>query len=91
MPKMNSESAAMNVGRNHLRSFGFSAGRKNAKICHSVMGAVAISAVHSATVMRTENASKAPSTFRATWPSSPLGMNSATGASRNCTTVPVER
>ncbi len=88
---MNSESAAMNVGRNHLRSFGFSAGRKNAKICHRVIGAVAIRDVHRATVRRTEKASNAPSTFKATWPSSPLGMNSATGASRNCTTVPVER
>ena len=55
------------------------------------MGAVAIKAVHNATVMRTEKASNAPSTFSITSPLPSVGMNSATGASRNCTTVPVER
>ncbi len=38
---MNRATAAAKVGMNHLRSLGFSAGRKNASSCHRMTGDVA--------------------------------------------------
>ena len=54
---MNSATAMANVGTNHLRSLGFSAGRKNASSCQIITGDVATSAAHTASWKRTENAS----------------------------------
>ena len=55
---MNRATAAANVGMNHLRSLGFSAGRKKARICHKITGAQATSEAHSEILKRVENASK---------------------------------
>ena len=55
---MNRATAAAKVGMNHLRSLGFSAGRKSASSCHRMTGDVATMPAHNEIWKRTENASK---------------------------------
>ena len=77
---MNSAQPMANVGMNHLRSFGFNAGRKNASTCQMMMGMHATRDAHSATPKRMVKPSSAPRTFRAMVPSSFVGRYSITGA-----------
>ena len=70
---MNRNTPTANVGMNHLRSLGFKAGRKNARICHRIMGMHATTDAHSATLKRMVNEPNTSSTFKTTMPSSPLG------------------
>ena len=88
---MNSATAAANVGMNHLRSLGFKAGRKNARICQRMIGDVATTDIQNAILNLTVKGSSALMNWRSTAPLSPCGRNSAMGSSRNWPTVPAAR
>ena len=79
---MNKPTAAANVGMNHLRSLGFSAGRKNARICHRMTGEQATTEAHSDTLKRTLKPSNGVSVV-----SAPDGRYSEIGIMRKSTTV----
>ena len=70
---MNRATPAANVGTNHLRSLGLSAGRKNASTCHRMMGMHATTDVHRATLKRIVNDPNTSKTFSAIAPEGSLG------------------
>ena len=80
---MNRATAAANVGINHLRSFGLSAGRKNARICHKIMGEHATKDTQNETLKRTLNYSNGSIAVSTAMPCASVGRNSAIGITRN--------
>lgn len=52
---MNNKIAQKKVGRNHLRSFGFKAGKKKASSCHNTIGEDATTDVQKAILKRVPN------------------------------------
>ncbi len=81
---MNRATAAAKVGMNHLRSLGFSAGRKKARSCHRITGEVATIPAHTDIWKRTAKASKGSMACSDAMPLAGFtGKNSAMGMSRN--------
>ena len=70
-----------------MRSFGLSAGRKNARNCHKMMGEVATTDIQKAILNFTVNGSNAFRKLSSTVPSSVCGKKSAMGSSKNCPMV----
>ena len=88
---MNSTTAAANVGMNHLRSLGLSAGRKNASSCHRITGEQATMAAQMEILKRVENASNGSMAMNDGRPSGPFGRYSAIGIIRNWPMVGVAK
>ena len=83
---MNRNTAIANVGMNHLRSLGLSAGRKNARICQRMTGEHATTDAQKDSLKRVANASKGV-VYMPCW--NPSGRNSEIGANRMTESVGV--
>ena len=70
-----------------MRSLGFSAGRKNARICHKMTGAHATTDAHRDTLKRTLKPSNGSSVVSRPWPSVFICRMSEMGHMRNRTSV----
>lgn len=79
---MKSITAATNVGTNHLRSFGFSAGKKKAKSCHNIIGEEATIELQKAILNLVPKDSKGVSA-KSCMPFSSCGKKSAIGNIKN--------
>lgn len=78
--------AATKVGINHLRSLGFKAGKKKARICHKIIGEDATIAVQKAILKRVPKDSKGVNANNCI-PFSFCGKKSLIGKINNCPTT----
>ena len=89
-PQVPESTPATNVGMNHFRSLGLSAGRKNARICQRMNGEVATMEVQNDTLNGIVNGSMLPMTLSC-WPFSLTGRKSLIGQMRMLITVGAAR